>query len=106
VQFRIGRAPAASDELKGLHRACFGKPGAVRTPATASLFPHLTFLSLDLRLAQKATIKKNLREFSGFVFGDKVQWPRSPAVGTRLTHPASRPTGSGAGQEEAIRAEI
>ena len=40
VAFKIGRISA--DELKTLHKVCFGKPGA------------------------KTVVKKNLREFSGF----------------------------------------
>ena len=46
IVFKIAKLNAQSDELKQLHRACFGKPGA------------------------KLMIKKNLREFSGFVADD------------------------------------
>ena len=46
IVFKIAKLNAQSDELKQLHRLCFGKPGA------------------------KLMIKKNLREFSGFVADD------------------------------------
>ena len=46
IVFKIARLNAQSDELKQLHRVCFGKPGV------------------------KTMIKKNLREFSGFVADD------------------------------------
>ena len=46
IVFKIAKLNAQSDELKQLHRACFGKPGA------------------------KLLIKKNLREFSGLVAED------------------------------------
>lgn len=44
VVFKIGKFESASDELKTLHRLCFGRAG------------------------QKTKVKRNLREFSGFVF--------------------------------------
>ena len=46
IVFKIAKLNAQSDELKQLHRVCFGKPGA------------------------KTVVKKNLREFSGFVSDD------------------------------------
>jgi len=46
IVFKIAKLNAQSDELKQLHRLCFGKPGV------------------------KTMIKKNLREFSGFVADD------------------------------------
>ena len=46
IVFKISKHNAASEELKQLHRACFGRAGS------------------------KNEIKKNLREFSGFVCAD------------------------------------
>ena len=57
IVFKIGKHNAASEELKQLHRACFGRAGS------------------------KNEIKKNLREFSGFVCEDMAaEKAKKPAV--------------------------
>ena len=80
VEFRIGKTLATSDELKNLHRFCYGKPGA------------------------KATIKKNLRSFSGFVFADQAA-PLARCTGAARAHTRST-TGGRAGEEEAVGAQV
>ena len=57
VVFKIGKFDSASDELKTLHRLCFGRAG------------------------QKTKVKRNLREFSGFVFENvKAEKEKKAAV--------------------------
>ena len=66
IVFKIARLNAQSDELKQLHRVCFGKPGV------------------------KTMIKKNLREFSGFTLSSAEIDHKKARLGA--PRPALRPS--------------
>ena len=65
VAFNIGLAKykSAGDELKNLHRLCYGRAGKVRHCQIARLRVALPDM---LVLVQKTEVKGNLRKFTGF----------------------------------------